>query len=224
MNAATVIDVYALVGNMKRFLPILAVLGLVCGVMYGPPIVAGLIGSALISGAMVISAGTDDSASWESFRASLPISRRQIVNGRYLALLAMAVLVFALTVAVSWIAMVAQWQLSDPTVVPVDKAAELLGALEGVATTYCAMMIVTAAVIPVLLRYGMAGSLRFIVLGACAFVICIGIAFSEDIPGTAALPAWLADVSPLAVMAALTAIAWLASYLIAQAWYARKEF
>lgn len=224
MNTAAVIDVYALVGNMRRFLPLLAVLGLVCGVMYGPSIVAGLLGSALISGAMVVSAGTDDSASWESFRASLPISRRQIVDGRYLALLAMAAFVFALTLAVSWIAMVAQWQLSDPSVVPVDKAAVLLDSLQAVATTYCAVMIVAAAIIPVLLRYGMVGSLRFIVLGACAFVICIGIAFSEDIPSTAALPSWLAEMPVPVIMAAITVGAWIVSYFVARAWYVRKEF
>ncbi len=223
MNTATLIDSYALAGTMKRFLPLLVVSGIICGVVFTPSMAAGLIGSALISGAMVISAGSEDSAAWESFRASLPLSRRQIVDGHYVAMLLFALILFALVLAASWLALVCQWQLDGGPGTPGD-ATDVLLELGDVATTYFLMTIVACAILPVLMRYGMAGSLRFIVLGACAFVICVGVAFGEDIPNTAALPEWLEAIPASLVALAVAACAWVASYFVARAWYVRKEF
>ncbi len=223
MNTATLIDSYALAGTMKRFLPLLIVSGIICGIVFTPSMAAGLIGSALISGAMVISAGSEDSAAWENFRASLPLSRRQIVDGRYVAMLIFALLLFGLVLAASWLAMVCQWQLDGGPATPAG-ATDVLLELGDVATTYFLMTIIACAILPVLMRYGMAGSLRFIVLGSCAFVICVGVAFGEDIPNTAALPDWLEAIPTCLVVLAVAACAWTLSYFIARAWYVRKEF
>ena len=224
MNTATLIDFYALAGSMKRFLPLLAVSGTICGVVFTPSMAAGLIGSALITGAMVISAGNEDSTSWESFRASLPLSRRQIVDGRYAAMLLFALLLFGLVIAASWLAAVCQWQLDGVQATFADATDALQFELDEVVITYLLMSIIACAILPVLMRYGMVGSLRFIVLGTCAFVICVGVAFGEDISNTAALPDWLEAIPACFVVLALAALAWIVSYFVARAWYVRKEF
>lgn len=91
MKKAFLVELTVLTGYIKQLLPIAAIVGLF--VAFGMGTVVPLAGIFVtmfsMMGAMAASA-YDDAYNWGAYRLTLPVSRRSVVFGRYLAVIAMA--------------------------------------------------------------------------------------------------------------------------------------
>lgn len=173
--------------------------------------------------------GYDEANGWQRFRACLPISRGAIVFGRYAIVLLSSIVMAAFAVIVALV--LAQ---AAPYLPLADGAAESLaeqsdplmlvaGALAGTAI----ILLVTALILPFVLRFGMNKAMRIVpVVIVLLFVVAvplIGDALT-DLSGfgwVADLIAFVNDESNLLIAMASAAAATLAIYAVSCAVAAR---
>lgn len=105
MKKAFLVELTVLTGYIKQLLPIAAIVGLF--VAFGMGTVVPLAGIFVtmfsMMGAMAASA-YDDASNWGAYRLTLPLSRRDVVLGRYVAVIAMAGVGVALGLALQALA------------------------------------------------------------------------------------------------------------------------
>ncbi len=217
-------DLFAISSSMRRYLLTIVPLSIVLGVLVNSVSEAGVIGSLVLSAA-IMATQWDGQAGWESFKASLPISRRQTAAGRYLAMLVFGAVDLALVLAISAVIWaIVTYSPFGPLGDPVNLGLGLEETISASLMTYLCLMLCTAAILPLLLRFGTTDSLRWIVLLSVVFAIAIAVFFSgEEAAGVIGFISSLGEWVLLALCAAVTAGAWLASYLVARAWYVRKR-
>lgn len=120
----------------------------------------------------------DEKGKWEEFRLALPLSRTDVITGRYLtyALLAIAGIViglatYALTLAIASLApsLPNASALASDTEITFAIAAPCIGALAG--------LVMLAVVTPIVARFGMTKAVRF-VPAVMALAVCFGLALA----------------------------------------------
>ena len=179
--------------------------------------------------------GYDDANGWERFRACLPISRTAIVLGRYAIVLlsSIAMAAFAVIVALVLAQLAPFLPLADGAaeglVTQSDPLTLISSALAGTSIT----LLVTALILPFVLRYGMTKAMRIVPV-AIVLLFVVAVPLIGDVLADLASTGWMADFvafandarNLLVVMAAI-AIAVLVVYAISCAaaarLYRRKE-
>ena len=173
----------------------------------------------------------DEKGNWEGFRLALPLSRTDVIAGRYAtcALLAIAgiafgLAIYALTLTVSLLApnLPNASNLSTDVEIGFALAAPCIGALAG--------LVMLAIVTPVTARYGMTKAMRLVPVVAL-FAICFCIAFASVTSAAASIEAAIdeAFASPasfaalLLIAIALVAVIYVASCALSCKLYQRRE-
>ena len=157
-------------------------------------------------------ASADASNGWGRFRAALPVSRRDIIAGRYTTLLLFSIITIIACIALS--------ALTNILAGSVSADFECLPAIEiaGICvTTTAAMLIIVAFVQPFLIKFGNVAGARYVMIAfvvfAFAFITCINYLASSDF--LAAVGQWIDDNIGLFVV--LCAAVGLVSYAISGA-------
>lgn len=109
-------------------------------------------------------AAIDEQGGWERFRLTLPVTRRQVVFGRYatLGIIAVATIAFALALSFATLAVLS---LLPAPVVPAGLApaenppAAIIG---GVVGGVCVIMVGMAVALPLIMRFGMTKATRLV--------------------------------------------------------------
>ncbi len=176
----------------------------------------------------------DELNGWERFRMSLPISRRNVVLGRYASAAIVSILSLAVGIAIGAIITAAAGALPLP-----DEAAAALSwdnnpidAIIGASAAGVGIIMVTMSVtLPLIMRYGMTKAVRIIPI-AFLLLFCLGLgAISQGLfgaeglegvvefilGGNASAPAIAA--AALAIVAAIYAL----SAAVAVKMYAKRE-
>ena len=120
----------------------------------------------------------DEQGGWERFRLTLPITRRQVVFGRYatLGIIALGAIVFALALSFAALAVLS---LLPATVIPAgltvadNPPAAIIG---GVVGGVCIIMVGMAVALPLIMRFGMTKAAR-IVPTVVAILLALGVGF-----------------------------------------------
>ena len=177
-------------------------------------------------------AGYDAMNGWERYRATLPLSRRDIVLGRYANVLACSVVAAAASVVIG----LAVTALVPALPIGEEFSARLAEESDPALLTFVAvaalgiMLVVTSFLLPVVLRFGLNKAIRFVPLGMFVVIMLGGLA----LPNIAGMPevftqldAWLSNPAniPLATaaIAGITLITVAASCLIAMRLYREKD-
>ncbi|MEY8460290.1 ABC-2 transporter permease [Eggerthellaceae bacterium 24-137] len=178
-------------------------------------------------------AAIDEQGGWERFRLTLPITRRQVVFGRYATLgtIALGTIAFALALSFGVLAVLA---LLPAAIVPEGLApaenppAAIIG---GVVGGVCVIMVGMAVALPLIMRFGMTKATR-IVPAVVVIFLALGVGFfGSGIQPTGVLAdfvQWLDAGSNYLVAAALITLAATAVYvvsaLVAAKLYERRAF
>lgn len=183
-------------------------------------------------------AATDEQNGWERFRLSLPISRQQIVFGRYAGMLLIAVsatlFAIALGFAIGAVAEVVANGQPDTTWVALSLAENSpFVLLAGPCLSLLVILIGTVVALPLIARFGITRATRLAPLVAVfAFAIGIGF-FSDNIPLVGLfsdVDTWIAigAYDKIALMFGGVTVAVLALYIasafLASKLYERREF
>ncbi len=223
--------------SVRSTLAQMALIYLACGIFIciGMKSVLGMVGaiSAMTPFFLTFTfAGYDTLNGWERYRAALPLSRRDIVLGRYANVLACSVVAAAASV-VAGLAIAAfapSLPIGEELASNLAKEADLaLLALVAV-SALAVMLIVTSFLLPAVFRFGMNKAMRFVPIGMFVVIMLGGLA----LPNIAGMPdvlvqldAWLSDPSnmPLATaaIAGITLAVFAASCLVAVRLYRSKD-
>lgn len=162
-------------------------------------------------------AGYDAMNGWERYRAALPLSRRDIVFGRYANVLvcsvAAAAISFALGIAIAAVAPLLPigGDLSAGLASECDPALVALVAVAALAV----MLVVTSFLLPVVLRFGMNKAVRYVPIGLFVVTMLVGLAL-PNVAGMpqalASLDAWFSDPANMPLATATIAVATLAVF------------
>lgn len=176
----------------------------------------------------------DDYNNWGSFRLALPLSRRQVVLGRYATLLIAMAATAAVTLAFGCLV------LNVSSLIPGELAAQLqedatpIRIAAGIAGALSCTVIACAVTLPLAMRFGMTKAVRFVpVFAAVAFALALAIIGSSGSPlesnaTFAHLLLWIdaSDLHLLAISATILAEAlmlYLVSALLAVRLYKTRE-
>ncbi|MEC4176755.1 ABC-2 transporter permease [Adlercreutzia sp. R21] len=180
-------------------------------------------------------AATDEQNSWERFRLTLPLTRRQVVFGRYasLGLIAIGTIVFALALSfllLGIISFVPSGILPEGLTPAENPPAALVGSVVGAVGVITLGM---AIALPLVFRFGMTRATRFVpVIVVIALAAGIGF-FDANISFTSGgffsnLMLWLDTGNNYlflaAALVAVVALVYGASALIATKLYEKREF
>ncbi len=177
-------------------------------------------------------AGYDAMNGWERYRATLPLSRRDIVLGRYANVLACSIVAAAASIVIG----LAVTALVPALPIGEEFSARLAEESDPALLTFVAvaalgiMLVVTSFLLPVVLRFGLNKAIRFVPLGMFVVIMLGGLAL-PNIAGMSEvftqLDAWLSNPAniPLATaaIAGITLIVFAASCLIAMRLYREKD-
>ena len=178
-------------------------------------------------------AAADEQGGWERFRLTLPLTRRQVVFGRYatLGIIALGAIAFALTLSFAALAVL---NLLPAPVIPTrltpgdNSPAAIIG---GVVGGVCSVMVGMAVALPLIMRFGMTKTTRIVPAVVVIFLALGAGFFGDGIQPTGALAdfaQWLDTGSNYLVAAALAVAAAVviygASALVAAKLYEPREF
>lgn len=141
-------------------------------------VVAGAL-AAMIPFMMMFSlAALDEKDGWEQFRLTLPITRKQVVVGRYVLIGLIAVIGLVFAFAISYMIMFVLTMLPADSIfgrVTPESPAVIAGSALGALTI---VMLATDVVLPLMMRFGMTKATRIVpmvlVLGISAAAVLIG--------------------------------------------------
>lgn len=230
MKAMFLSDVIAVRKYLKQQTIIAFVVGIFVAAMSGslyaiPPFVGFMIGFSISFTVIAL----DEASNWQGFRLALPLSRADVVRGRYASLLALTCYSTLLGVLAALIAY--GLALLFPGV---SQLAELAGAgFDGFAMAFVAVLsvflcsVLLAIMLPLCFCFGMTKAIRWVPLVAVlAFVL-----FFAGVGGDVTSVAWIVDafdalLTPvgLAAMVALTVVVYGGSCLLAGKLYLKREF
>ena len=230
MKAMFLSDVIAVRKYLKQQTIIAFVVGIFVAAMSGslyaiPPFIGFMIAFSISLTVIAL----DEASNWQGFRLALPLSRADVVRGRYASLLALTCYSTLLGVLAALIAY--GLALLFPGV---SQLAELAGAgLDGFAMAFVAVLLVflcsvlLAIMLPLCFCFGMTKAIRWVPLVAVlAFVL-----FFAGVGGDVTSVAWIVNVfdallTPvgLAAMVALTVVVYGGSCLLAGKLYLKREF
>ena len=202
--------------------------------------VMGAVGTSAAIGAMIpfmclfSLAALDEQNGWERFRLTLPITRRQVVFGRYASVAIATVLAFVFSLALSF-ALLAVMGLLPAAWVPESLApaenppAAIVGATVG---SVGIVMIAMVVALPLIMRFGMTKAARIvplivvIVIAGCVSFFDADYLFANGLVSD--LVAWLDTDSNYLVAAGATlaavAILYIASAFLSAKLYEGREF
>lgn len=183
-------------------------------------------------------AGLDEQNNWERFRLTLPMSRRQVVLGRYLSLFVVSVATTAIAFLAGVLIAAAAEALADGQ--PDNRFTLLSFAfnppealLASVVASALVILLSSSIALPLIARFGMTRAARFVPL---AFVILIAAAigfFGDNVAAfdilanlDAAIDAgdWSILGTGIAAISAAALIIYIVSALIAVKLYEQREF
>ena len=125
----------------------------------------------------------DEANGWERFRLTLPISRHQVVLGRYASILIVFALCDVLTLATAWILSLALSAIpNSPLAESGQGGFDALFYLAGILMVSAVMIVVAAISTPLFLRFGITKGSRLIPLLVLA-VLVIGIFLTDNLEG-----------------------------------------
>ena len=224
MKAMIVSDFAVLRSAILQLLGICAIIALFMGYAMGT-LVGGAAAIAAMPPFMLLFslAATDEQNGWERFRLTLPLTRRQVVFGRYasLALVAIGTIVFALALSFLLLGVI--------SCMPAGTLPEaLVGSVVGAVGVITLGMAVT---LPLVFRFGMTRATRFVPVVVVIAIAC-GIGFFDaGIQPTgvlADLVQWLDTGSNYlflaAALVAVVALIYVASAFVAAKLYEKREF
>lgn len=169
-------------------------------------------------------AGYEDQNNWGRFRATLPLSRREIVAGRYATVL---VLAFAGALLGTVVSLALQCLFAA---LPQAKSPELVAPAEVLASSLASMacgLIVCAIAIPFLTKFGGARGARAFACAAllvASFAIAVGLNMvtSEE---AAVMLGWIDQnrVASLALLGVISLLAYGVSYVVSLGIYEKKD-
>lgn len=229
MKAMIVSDFAVLRSAILQLLGICAIIALFMGYAMGT-LVGGAAAIAAMPPFMLLFslAATDEQNGWERFRLTLPLTRRQVVFGRYasLALVAIGTIVFAL--ALSFLLLGVISCMPAGTLPEGLTPAALVGSVVGAVGVITLGMAVT---LPLVFRFGMTRATRFVPVVVVIAIAC-GIGFFDaGIQPTgvlADLVQWLDTGSNYlflaAALVAVVALIYVASAFVAAKLYEKREF
>lgn len=234
MKTMIVADFATLRSSLLQLLGICLVIGLFMGYVMGAVGTAAAIGAMLPFMLLFSLAAMDEQHGWERFRLTLPITRRQVVFGRYgtVALATVASLALALGLA---FALVGLANLLPAAWVPetLTAAANPPAAIVGSTVGAVGIIIVAMAVaLPLIMRFGMTKAARIVPV-VVVIVIAAGVSFFDAdflfANGMMRdLVAWLDTGSNYLVAGAgillVVAVLYAASAFIAAKLYEQREF
>lgn len=174
----------------------------------------------------------DEANGWQGFRLTLPISRQNVVVGRYLASLAVAILSALLGAAVACaLSAVASTLGADSYLAPLVLTEETRKTIWAVpALSVAAVLVVVDVMFPLSMRSGLTRSVRLVPVVLCLLFVGGGTLVGNDGPLSAAMADIVAMIEgggfvlPLVVGVVVIALALhLVSMLITVQLYARRE-
>lgn len=174
----------------------------------------------------------DEMGGWERFRLTLPVTRRQVVLGRYASLFVTLTAAVLLTFAVGHVmVMIGDAVPGAPAFITSQEVG--LQMVCAVVLAVSVIILLTAAItLPFLMRFGMTKATRILPV-AIVMILAIGIAATGDIAASDAVSAvfgWALALGPdatdlLAVAAlAIALIFYVASAFISVMLYEKREF
>ena len=121
---------------------------------------------------------SDDTANgWDRFRAALPVSRRDIIAGRYTMLLFISIATIVACIALGALTNVLAGGISDSfECLPVIEIAGIC------VTTTAAMLIIVAFVQPFLVKFGNAAGVRYAMIAFFVFVFALIVCINYLVP------------------------------------------
>ena len=186
-------------------------------------------------------AAYDEMNKWEVFRLTLPLSRKQVVAGRYASFLLVAVASCVLGIALCLVlGLVAgavaggvgedpQGMLYTLSMLALDNTG-VEATMGGCVGGFVVVMIMAAASLPFIMRFGMMRAVRIIPLAIAAVLFLFVTLFTGDGPFAYLLPdmtQWLFDGVGLRVLIAglvvATAVLFAVSFAVAARLYVHRE-
>lgn len=234
MKAMIVSDFAVLRSALLQLLGICAIIALFMGYAMGT-LVGGAAAIAAMPPFMLLFslAATDEQNGWERFRLTLPLTRRQVVFGRYasLALVAIGTIVFALALSFLLLGVIScmpAGTLPEGLTPAENPPAALVRSVVGAVGVITLGMAVT---LPLVFRFGMTRATRFVPVVVVIAIAC-GIGFFDaGIQPTgvlADLVQWLDTGSNYlflaAALVAVVALIYVASAFVAAKLYEKREF
>ena len=220
-------------GGLSAVFAVCAIIALFMGYVMGAVGTAAAIAAMVPFMGLFSLAAYDEQNNWERFRLTLPLTRRQVVFGRYasIALLTVGSLALALALGLGIAALAgllpAQWL--PESLSPAENTPEMIvgSTIGGVSVVAIAM----AVAMPVITRFGMTKAARIvpvIVVLVVAFAVAF---FGSGIQPTgvlADLVQWLDTGSNYlflaAALVAVVALIYVASAFVAAKLYEKREF
>ncbi len=173
----------------------------------------------------------DEQNGWQRFRLTLPVSRKQVVMGRYVSLLGVAIL--SLGVCLLTAAIMLGVGSAAPGVVVVDELVEgLAGAaslIVGSAVALCLVTLLAMSIsLPAMFRFGMTKATRFLP-ALCLLLFCIAVMLSAQYAAEVeallnALPTWVFGPAGLALLAVAVLAIYAASCAVSVKLYEKRDF
>lgn len=234
MKAMIVSDFAVLRSALLQLVGICVVIALFMGYAMGT-LVGGAAAIAVMPPFMLLFslAATDELNGWERFRLTLPLTRRQVVFGRYasLGLIAAATIAFSLALSFLLLGVISCMPagILPEGLTPADNPpAALVGSVVGAVGVITLGMAVS---LPLIFRFGMTRATRLVPV-VVVIAIAAGISFFDaGIQPTgvlASLAQWLDTGSNYLLLAiamvAAVALVYAASALIAAKLYEKREF
>ncbi|WP_251159082.1 ABC-2 transporter permease [Caniella muris] len=220
--------------TMRKPLAQLAFIGVFIALFIGSVAVAGFFPFLFMTSLFTV----DEQNGWERFRLTLPVTRSQVVRGRYLTVLASCVVsvvgAVALAVPFSWLS---EAGLPVASVVPTEGTGIgelLLTTTVASAATALAVLLLASLSMPVYLRYGATKAAR-VAPAVVILAFCLGMATLEQVGVLAQwgphVDAWLGGLAasgqgvPVALLATAAVLAvYAASSQVSCAIYERRQF
>lgn len=234
MKAMIVSDFAVLRNALLQLVGICLIIAVIMGWATDSLISAEAAISAMIPFMLLFSlAATDEQHGWERFRLTLPLTRRQVVFGRYasLGLLAAATIVFALTLSFLVLGIAS---LLPASIVPegftfaANPPAALVGSVVGAVSVIALGMSVA---LPLIMRFGMTRAARIVPLIVVIAIACGISFFGSGIQPTGVLTdlvQWLDTGNNYlflaAALVAVVALIYVASAFVAAKLYEKREF
>lgn len=172
----------------------------------------------------------DERANWQQFRLALPISRGDVIRGRYVSFLLLALLGIAVGLLTAFLVIVAAQLMPNVPQLADLKAnfswqALLMVSVAGISI----ILVMLAIVMPLFSRFGMTKAVRYLPL-----LIIFGVWIAFTLPQNGPPPAFVLDVlnlleTPAGTVAvaagilAIVAVAYVISAIISTGLYKKRE-
>lgn len=207
--------------------PILITLVLICTFLTlggGAVSAVGSVAVMMVLLCMFSFAGYDNQNGWDRYRATLPLSRREVIAGRYLVVLLLGVVGVLAAVVMGGAFQALFRMLPVAPAVYADSVSALLGAS---AVSMSWGLIICAVAMPLTVKFGAMRAMRLFACGL-GIIASLGVAVGAGImpdEGFAMVAAWIEDnlIACIVGCIAVSLVAYGASCVASVAIYERKD-